>query len=287
MTTFTIAIATQIVKILKARIIVLADQDTLATDLIANQKRLLLLLLPLQPRPPPADAEAAAAVYGVENWMIMSDQPRISTCRRRTLASFFVFLFLFLIVLLDALCKAVLAIFRSPNEKKKKKNVTFNSGSTADRCQECKPVFVPSAGKAPTYNVDLAVKSSAETHFQQICIFHDPHSRLVSETNWQMSFYFDFRLILKQLVQIDSMFSLKYFCRRNLSPKAFLDRKNGRKNSKRAPARFVSLMTTLRTLSDIYKYIRATRVHRPLWSTRDKIINLRYTRNQGIALKPG
>ena len=90
MRTFTIAIATQIVKILKARIIVLADQDTLATDLIANQKRLLLLLLPLQPRPPPADAEAAAAAYGVENWMIMSDQPRIS-CRRRTLSSFSVF----------------------------------------------------------------------------------------------------------------------------------------------------------------------------------------------------
>ena len=88
MRTFTIAIATQIVKILKARIIVLADQDTLATDLIANQKRLLLLL---QPRPPPADAEAAAA-YGVENWMIMSDQPRIS-CRRRTLASFSVFFY--------------------------------------------------------------------------------------------------------------------------------------------------------------------------------------------------
>ena len=90
MRTFTIAIATQIVKILKARIIVLADQDTLETDLIADQKRLLLLLLlPLQLRPPPADAEAAAA-YGVENWMIMSDQPRIS-CRRRTLASFSVF----------------------------------------------------------------------------------------------------------------------------------------------------------------------------------------------------
>ena len=93
MRTFTIAIATQIVKILKARIIVLADQDTLETDLIADQKRLLLLLLPQQPqqpRPPPADAEAAAAAYGVENWMIMSDQPRIS-CRRRTLASFSVF----------------------------------------------------------------------------------------------------------------------------------------------------------------------------------------------------
>ena len=93
MTTFTTAIATQIVKILKARIIVLADQDTLATDLIVSQKRLLLLLpLPLQPRPPPADAEAAAAVYGVENWMIMSDQPRIS-CHRRTLASFSVFFY--------------------------------------------------------------------------------------------------------------------------------------------------------------------------------------------------
>ena len=118
MRTFTIAIATQIVKILKARIIVLADQDTLETDLIADQKRLLLLLLPLQLRPPPADAEAAAA-YGVENWMIMSDQPRIS-CRRRTLASFSVF-FLFLIVLLDALCKAFLALFRSPNEKKKRR----------------------------------------------------------------------------------------------------------------------------------------------------------------------
>ena len=120
MRTFTIAIATQIVKILKARIIVLADQDTLETDLIADQKRLLLLLLPQQPRPPPADAEAAAAAaYGVENCMIMSDQPRIS-CRRRTLASFSVF-FLFLIVLLDALCKAFLAIFRSPNEKKKRR----------------------------------------------------------------------------------------------------------------------------------------------------------------------
>ena len=92
MRTFTIAIATQIVKILKARIIVLADQDTLETDLIADQKRLLLLLLlPLQLRPPPAAAEAAAA-YGVENWMIMSDQPRIS-CRRRTLASFSVFFY--------------------------------------------------------------------------------------------------------------------------------------------------------------------------------------------------
>ena len=145
MRTFTIAIATQIVKILKARIIVLADQDTLETDLIADQKRLLLLLLPQQPRPPPADAEAAAAAYGVENWMIMSDQPRIS-CRRRPLASFFVFLFL--IVLLDALRKAFLAIFRSPNEKKKKKNMTFNSHSTAHRRSEVQTSFCSIGGKS-------------------------------------------------------------------------------------------------------------------------------------------
>ena len=285
MRTFTIAIATQIVKILKARIIVLADQDTLETDLIADQKRLLLLLLPQQPRPPPADAEAAAAAYGVENWMIMSDQPRIS-CRRRTLASLSVF-FIFNCPTRRTLQGIFSNISVSQWKKKKKKNMTFNSDSTAHRCQTCKPVFVSSAGKAPIYNVDLAVKRPAETYFRQICIFHDPQSKLVSETNWQMSFYFDFRPILKQLVQIDSTFSLKYFCRRNLSPKAFLDRKNGHKNSKRAPARFISLMTTLRILSDIYKYIRATRVNRPLWSTREKIINLRYTRNQGIALKPG
>ena len=144
MRTFTIAIATQIVKILKPRIIVLADQDTLETDLIADQKRLLLLLLPLQLRPPPADAEAAAA-YGVENWMIMSDQPRIS-CRRRPLAPFFVFLFL--IVLLDALCKAFLAIFRSPNEKKKKKNMTFNSDSTAHRRSEVQTSFCSIGAKS-------------------------------------------------------------------------------------------------------------------------------------------
>ena len=158
--------------------------------------------------------------------------------------------------------------------------MTFNSDSTAHRCQRCKPVFVSSAGKAPIYNVDLAVKRPAETHFRQICILHDLQSKLVSETNWQMSFYFDFRPILKQLVQIDSMFSLKYFCRRNLSPKAFLDRKNGRKNSKRALVDY-DVADTIRYTQI---YIRATRVNRPLWSTRDKIINLRYTRNQGIAL---
>ena len=252
MRTFTIAIATQIVKILKARIIVLADQDTLETDLIADQKRLLLLLLPLQLRPPPADAEAAAA-YGVENWMIVSDQPRIS-CRRRTLASFSVF-FIFNCPTRRTLQGIFSNISVSQWKKKKKKNMTFNSDSTAHRCQRCKPVFVSSAGKAPIYNVDLAVKARWNALPTNICILHDPQSKLVSETNWQMSFYFDFRPILKQLVQIDSMFSLKYFCRRNLSPKAFLDRKNGRKNSKRAPARFVSWITTLRILSDIHKYI--------------------------------
>ena len=144
MRTFTIAIATQIVKILKARIIVLADQNTLATDLIADQKRLLLLLplplpLPLQPRPPPADAEAAAAAYGVENWMIMSDQPRIS-CSRRTHASFSVF-FLFLIVLLDALCKAYLAIFRSPNEKKKEEKYDIQFGFNGRSMPEVQTSF--------------------------------------------------------------------------------------------------------------------------------------------------
>ena len=146
MRTFTIAIATQIAKILKARIIVLADQDTLATDLIANQKRLLLLLLPLQPRPPPADAEAAAAAYGVENWMIMSDQPRIS-CRRRTLASFSVF-FIFNCPTRRTLQGIFSNISVSQWKKKKKKNMTFNSDSTAHRCQRCKPVFCFIGGKS-------------------------------------------------------------------------------------------------------------------------------------------
>ena len=76
-----------------------------------------------------------------------------------------------------------------------------------------------------------------------------------------MLFYLDFRLILKQLVQI---VLFKILLPSKFIAKACLDRKNGRKNSKRAPARFVSLMTTLRILSDIYKYKRATRVNRPL-----------------------
>ena len=172
-------------------------------------------------------------------------------------------------------------------KKKKEEKHDIQFGFNGPSMSEVQTSFCFIGGKSSNYNVDLAVKRPAETHFRQICIFHDPQSKLVSETNWQMSFYFDFRLILKQLVQIDSMFSLKYFCRRNLSPKAFLDRKNGHKNSIRAPVRFVSLMTTLPILSDIYKYIRATRVNRPLWSTRDKIINHRYTRNQGLALEPG
>ena len=36
-----------------------------------------------------------------------------------------------------------------------------------------------------------------------------------------MFLYNDFPLILKLLVQIASIFSAKYFCRRNASPKAF------------------------------------------------------------------
>ena len=39
-------------------------------------------------------------------------------------------------------------------------------------------------------------------------------------------------IYLKLLVQIASMFSVNYFCRRNLPPKAFLDRQNGLKNNK-------------------------------------------------------
>ena len=229
MRTFTIAIATQIVKILKARIIVLADQDTLETDLIADQKRLLLLLLlPLQLRPPPADAEAAAA-YGVENWMIMSDQPRIS-CRRRPLASFFVFLFL--IVLLDALCKAFLAIFRSPNEKKRRKTWHSIRIQRPIDGQKCKPVFVPSAGKAPIYNVDLAVKSPAETHFQQICIFHDPQSKLSVRRTDKCYFIWIFALFWNNW---SKLFSLKYFCHRNLSPKHVLIAKTAAKTVKERP----------------------------------------------------
>ena len=146
MRTFTIVIATQIVKILKARIIVLADQDTLATDLIANQKRLLLLLLPLQPRPPPADAEAAAAAYGVENWMIMSDQPRIS-CRRRTLASFSVF-FIFNCPTRRTLQGIFSNIFCLPMKKKKEEKHDIQFGFNGPSMSEVQTSFCFIGGKS-------------------------------------------------------------------------------------------------------------------------------------------
>ena len=54
--------------------------------------------------------------------------------------------------------------------------------------------------------------------------------REVRRTNKLMFFYRDF-LILMLLLQIASMLLVKYFCRRNVPPKAFLDRQNGRKYS--------------------------------------------------------
>ena len=146
MRTFTIAIATQIVKILKARIIVLADQDTLETDLIADQKRLLLLLLPQQQRPPPADAEAAAAAYGVENWMIMSDQPRIS-CRRRTLASLSVF-FIFNCPTRRTLQGIFSNIFCLPMKKKKEGKHDIQFGFNGPSMSEVQTSFCFIGGKS-------------------------------------------------------------------------------------------------------------------------------------------
>ena len=57
---------------------------------------------------------------------------------------------LFFVVVLRIMYKAYLAIFRSPDGKKKelkrkgKKNTAFHSDLTADRCTELKPVFDPS-----------------------------------------------------------------------------------------------------------------------------------------------
>ena len=61
-----------------------------------------------------------------------------------------------------------------------------------------------------------------------------PFNRLRSKTHWQVFLNLNFRsnIYLKLLVQIASMFSVNYFCRRNLPPKAFLDRQNGLKNNK-------------------------------------------------------
>ena len=58
-------------------------------------------------------------------------------------------------------------------------------------------------------------------------------SKLVCEVRRtdKCSFTSIFALILKPLVQIPLIVSVKYFCRRNLSPKAFLDHQNGRKDS--------------------------------------------------------
>ena len=58
-------------------------------------------------------------------------------------------------------------------------------------------------------------------------------SKLVCEVRRtdKCSFTSIFALILKPLVQIPLIVSAKYFCRRNLSPKAFLDHQNGRKDS--------------------------------------------------------
>ena len=61
-----------------------------------------------------------------------------------------------------------------------------------------------------------------------------PFNRLRSKTHWQVFLNLSFRshIYLKLLVQIASMFSVNYFCRRSLPPKAFLDRQNGLKNNK-------------------------------------------------------
>lgn len=58
-------------------------------------------------------------------------------------------------------------------------------------------------------------------------------SKLVCEVRStdKCSFTSIFALILKPLVQIPLIVSIKYFCRRNLSPKAFLDHQNGRRQS--------------------------------------------------------
>ena len=58
-------------------------------------------------------------------------------------------------------------------------------------------------------------------------------SKLVCEVRRtdKCSFTSIFALILKPLIQIPLIVSVKYFCRRNLSPKAFLDHQNGRKDS--------------------------------------------------------
>ena len=67
-------------------------------------------------------------------------------------------------------------------------------------------------------------------HFLQTGITGDL-SKLVSETHWQMSFHLDFCTYFETYGPVVSIFSLKYFCRRNSSPKEFPDRQYGSKNS--------------------------------------------------------
>ena len=62
----------------------------------------------------------------------------------------------------------------------------------------------------------------------QIRLSQEP--RAVRRTDKLMFFYRDF-LILMLLAQIASMLPVKYFYRRKVPPKAFLDRQNGRKYS--------------------------------------------------------
>ena len=79
----------------------------------------------------------------------------IDVLRTHTCFSLVFFLFcasclFFLFAFLNASYKAYLAIFRSPDGKKKelkrkgKKNMAFHSDLAADRCTELKPVFDPS-----------------------------------------------------------------------------------------------------------------------------------------------
>lgn len=67
-------------------------------------------------------------------------------------------------------------------------------------------------------------------HFLQTGITGDL-SKLFSETHWQMSFYLDFCTYFETYGPVASIFSSKYFCRRNSSPKEFPVRQYGSKNS--------------------------------------------------------
>lgn len=92
-------------------------------------------------------------------------------------------------------------------------------------------------------------------------------SKLVCEVRRtdKCSFTSPFALILKPLVHIPSMVSVKYFCRRNLSPEAFLDHQNGRKESQnnRSSWSFDDV------IADTKKYIHGSEPHKglynPLW----------------------